>query len=124
MRIAVIGCCYLGAVHSAAMAELGHDVIGIDIDANKIAHLAEGKPPFYEPGLPEILTSALASGRLRFSTDMADAAGATIHFVAVGTPHQRGSNAADLRYVDAAFASLTPHLAPGDPAARKTAVPV
>jgi len=124
MRISVIGCGYLGAVHAAAMAELGHDVIGIDIDANKIAHLAEGKPPFYEPGLADILTSAMASGRLSFSAEMADAAGAAVHFVAVGTPQQRGSNAADLRYVDAAFASLAPHLADGDLVVGKSTVPV
>ncbi|MDQ1582373.1 MAG: UDPglucose 6-dehydrogenase [Microbacteriaceae bacterium] len=124
MRISVIGCGYLGAVHAAAMAELGHEVVGIDIDANKIAHLADGKPPFFEPGLPEILRSATASGRLRFSTDIADARGASVHFVAVGTPQQRGSNAADLRYVDAAFASLAPHLAAGDLVVGKSTVPV
>jgi UDPglucose 6-dehydrogenase len=124
MRISVIGCGYLGAVHAAAMAELGHDVVGIDIDAKKIAHLADGRPPFFEPGLPEILTSATASGRLRFSTDIADARGATVHFVAVGTPQQRGSNAADLRYVDAAFTSLAPHLAAGDLVVGKSTVPV
>ncbi|MDQ1588077.1 MAG: UDPglucose 6-dehydrogenase [Microbacteriaceae bacterium] len=124
MRISVIGCGYLGAVHAAAMAELGHEVIGIDIDANKIANLAEGKPPFFEPGLPEILSSAIASGRLSFSTDMADAAGATVHFVAVGTPQKRGSSAADLRYVNAAFASLAPHLAAGDLVVGKSTVPV
>ena len=103
MRVSVIGCGYLGAVHAAAMAELGHEVVGIDVDERKIAALAAGHPPFFEPGLPEILTSATASGRLRFSTDIADAADAEVHFLAVGTPQAAGSNAADLRYVDAAF---------------------
>ena len=76
MKLSIIGCGYLGAVHAASMVELGHDVIGIDVDAAKIAMLSEGRPPFFEPGLPEILTSAIASGRLRFSTDIADAQGA------------------------------------------------
>lgn len=124
MRMSVIGCGYLGAVHASAMAELGHDVIGIDVDAEKIAQLAEGKPPFFEPGLSEVLTSAMASGRLRFSTDIADVAGAQVHFVAVGTPQKQGSHAADLRYVDAAIESLLPHLSDGDLVVGKSTVPV
>nr|MDQ2699012.1 3-hydroxyacyl-CoA dehydrogenase NAD-binding domain-containing protein [Actinomycetota bacterium] len=79
MRISVIGCGYLGAVHASAMAELGHEVIGIDVDERKIAALAAGRPSFFEPGLPEILTSATKSGRLRFSTQIADAADADVH---------------------------------------------
>src|SRR5690606_22593745 len=93
MKLSVIGCGYLGAVHAASMARLGHDVIGIDIDAAKIASLSKGEAPFFEPGLPEILTSAIASGRLRFSSELSDAAGASVHFIAVGTPQQRGSYA-------------------------------
>ena len=85
MKISVIGCGYLGAVHAAAMAELGHEVVGIDVDPAKIAQLSAGSAPFFEPGLPEVLSSALSSGRLRFSTDIADAADAQMHFVAVGT---------------------------------------
>ena len=124
MKISVIGCGYLGAVHASAMAELGHEVVGIDIDARKIEQLAAGKPPFYEPGLPEILTSAMASGRLRFSTDIADAAGAQVHFIGVGTPQKAGSHAADLTYVDAAMTSLLPHLEAGDLVVGKSTVPV
>lgn len=124
MRISVIGCGYLGAVHASAMAELGHDVIGIDVDERKIAALQAGRPPFYEPGLPEILTSATASGRLRFSTDIADAAGAEVHFVAVGTPQAAGTTAADISYVDAAFRGLLPHLAEGSLVVGKSTVPV
>jgi UDPglucose 6-dehydrogenase len=124
MRMSVIGCGYLGAVHASAMAELGHDVIGIDVDAHKIARLTEGKPPFFEPGLPDVLTSATASGRLRFSTDIADAAGAQVHFIAVGTPQKQGSYAADLTYVDAAITSLLPHLSAGDLVVGKSTVPV
>jgi UDPglucose 6-dehydrogenase len=124
MRISVIGCGYLGAVHASAMAELGHEVIGIDVDERKIAALAAGRPPFFEPGLPEILTSATATGRLRFSTDIADAADAEVHFVAVGTPQAADTNAADLRYVDAAFGALIPHLAEGALVVGKSTVPV
>ncbi|MFF2389741.1 UDP-glucose dehydrogenase family protein [Agromyces sp. NPDC058104] len=124
MRISVIGCGYLGAVHASAMAELGHHVIGVDVDPSKIAALAAGRPPFFEPGLAEILASATASGRLRFSTDVADAADAEVHFLAVGTPQAADSNAADLRYVDAAFDALVPHLAEGALIVGKSTVPV
>ncbi|TFD17279.1 UDP-glucose/GDP-mannose dehydrogenase family protein [Cryobacterium sp. TMT1-21] len=124
MKISVIGCGYLGAVHASAMAELGHEVVGVDIDAHKIDQLASGKPPFFEPGLPEILTSAMASGRLRFSTDIADVAGAQVHFIGVGTPQKAGSHAADLTYVDAAIQSLLPHLTAGDLVVGKSTVPV
>ncbi|TYL52636.1 UDP-glucose dehydrogenase family protein [Agromyces mariniharenae] len=124
MRISVIGCGYLGAVHASALAELGHDVVGIDVDERKIAALRAGRPPFFEPGLPEILSSAAASGRLRFSTDIADAAGADVHFLAVGTPQTIGGTSADLRYVDAAFEGLLPHLAEGSLIVGKSTVPV
>ncbi|PPL15756.1 UDP-glucose dehydrogenase family protein [Microterricola pindariensis] len=124
MKLSVIGCGYLGAVHASAMAELGHEVVGIDVDQAKIEQLAAGRPPFFEPGLPEILTSAGASGRLRFSTDMADVAEATVHFVAVGTPQMRDSHAADMRYVDAAIDALIPFLKEGDLVVGKSTVPV
>ncbi|TXN28813.1 UDP-glucose dehydrogenase family protein [Lacisediminihabitans profunda] len=124
MKISVIGCGYLGAVHAVAMVELGHHVVGIDVDAAKIAQLTEGRPPFFEPGLPEILSSALATGRLRFSTDIAEVAGSRVHFVAVGTPQRDGSNAADMTYVDSAIDALLPHLAPGDIVVGKSTVPV
>ena len=124
MRVSVIGCGYLGAVHAAAMAKLGHDVIGVDVDEAKIAALAEGRAPFYEPGLPELLTESLATGRLRFTTDMAEVAGARVHFVCVGTPQMRGEFAADVSYVDAAFVELWPHLSKGDVVAGKSTVPV
>lgn len=124
MRISVIGCGYLGAVHASAMAELGHDVVGIDVDERKIAALAAGRPAFYEPGLPEILASATASGRLRFSTDISEAAGAEVHFLAVGTPQSAETGAADVSYVDSAFAALLPHLAEGALVVGKSTVPV
>jgi UDPglucose 6-dehydrogenase len=124
MRISVIGCGYLGAVHASAMAELGHDVVGIDVDARKIEQLAAARPPFFEPGLPEILATASASGRLRFSTDISEAADADVHFIAVGTPQAPGGYAADLTYVDAAFEALLPHLKEGALVVGKSTVPV
>ena len=124
MRLSVIGCGYLGAVHAAAMASIGHDVVGIDVDERKIASLAQGDAPFFEPGLPEILTEGIASGRLRFTTDMAEAHGADVHFVGVGTPQQKDGYAADLTYVNAAIDGLIPYLRPGDIVAGKSTVPV
>ncbi len=77
MRISVIGCGYLGAVHAAAMAKLGHDVVGIDVDAAKVEALVAGRPPFFEPGLPELLDEVTPTGRLRFTTDIAAVQGQT-----------------------------------------------
>ena len=124
MRISVIGVGYLGAVHAAAMADLGHTVVGVDVDEAKIAALSEARAPFFEPGLPEVLASATASGRLRFTTDFSAVADADVHFVAVGTPQSAEGDAADLRFVDAAFASLLEHVSPGDVIVGKSTVPV
>src|SRR5690606_25759113 len=124
MRLSVIGCGYLGAVHAAAMADLGHEVVGVDVDAAKVEMLAAGKAPFHERGLPELLESAGTTGRLRFTTDAAAAAGAQVHFICVGTPQKRGEPGADLRYVEAAVESLLPHLEPGDVVVGKSTVPV
>jgi len=124
MRLSVIGCGYLGAVHAAAMASIGHDVVGIDVDKKKIATLSRGEAPFFEPGLAEILAEGIASGRLRFTTDMAEAHGADVHFVGVGTPQQKEGYAADLTYVNAAVDALIPHLREGDIVAGKSTVPV
>ncbi len=124
VRISVIGCGYLGAVHAACMAELGHDVIGVDVDAAKIESLSGGTVPFFEPGLADVLRASLASGRLEFSTDLARVAGADVHFVAVGTPQSADGNAADLSYVDAAFQALAAQLRPGDLVVGKSTVPV
>lgn len=123
MRLSVIGCGYLGAVHAAAMASLGHDVVGIDVDPNRIEALSRGYAPFFEPGLPELLEDGLSTGKLRFSTDVADAHGARVHFVAVGTP-QSSDGSADLSYVKSSLESLLPHLEVGDVVAGKSTVPV
>jgi UDPglucose 6-dehydrogenase len=106
------------------MASIGHEVVGIDVDERKIAALSKGEAPFFEPGLQEILTEGIASGRLSFTTDMTAARGAAVHFVGVGTPQQAGGYAADLTYVDAAIDGLLPFLAEGDVVAGKSTVPV
>ncbi len=124
MKVSVIGCGYLGAVHAACMAQLGHDVVGVDVDAPKVEALSNGTAPFYEPGLTELLGAVAATGRLRFSTDMADAAGADVHFICVGTPQAHGEFRADLTYVDAATSALKPYLQPGHVVAGKSTVPV
>lgn len=124
MHISVIGVGYLGAVHAAAMADLGHTVVGVDVDGVKVAALSAGRAPFFEPGLSEVLGSALASGRLSFTTDFAAVADAEVHFVAVGTPQSAGSDAADLRFVDAAFGSVLEYVSPGDVIVGKSTVPV
>ncbi|WP_306232629.1 UDP-glucose dehydrogenase family protein [Agrococcus beijingensis] len=124
MKIAVIGCGYLGAVHAAAMASLGYETVGVDVDAAKVERLRRGEPPFYEPGLPELLKGGVDAGTLRFTTEVAEAAGADVVFIAVGTPQLAGSDAADLAYVDAAIASLLPHLTERSLIAGKSTVPV
>ncbi|MEI5584907.1 MULTISPECIES: UDP-glucose dehydrogenase family protein [unclassified Agromyces] len=124
MKISVVGCGYLGAVHAAAMAKLGHDVVGVDIDAAKIATLTAGHAPFFEPGLDELLREGVGTGRLRFTTDLGQASDAEVHFVAVGTPQLPNADGADLRHVDAAFDALAPVAAPGSLIVGKSTVPV
>lgn len=106
------------------MAKLGHEVVGIDVVEAQVASLARGEAPFYEPGLPDLMTEASATGRLRFTTDPSEAAAAEVHFVCVGTPQKQGENAADLRYVYGAVDDLLPYLKPGDVVVGKSTVPV
>ncbi|GAA2097088.1 MULTISPECIES: UDP-glucose dehydrogenase family protein [Brevibacterium] len=124
MRLSVIGCGYLGAVHAAAMASIGHEVVGVDVDEQKVSSLSRGEAPFFEPGLQDILSEGIASGRLTFTTDISAATGAAVHFIGVGTPQQADGYAADLTYVHAAVGALLPHLRPGDVVAGKSTVPV
>jgi len=124
-RLTVLGTGYLGATHAICMAVLGYEVLGIDTDEAKVAALADGRVPFYEPGLPEMLRKALDSGRLRFSTDIAEAAAfGDIHFVCVGTPQAKGSPAADLTYVDQVVSTLAVHLTRRCLVVGKSTVPV
>ncbi|NEA26022.1 UDP-glucose dehydrogenase family protein [Actinomadura bangladeshensis] len=110
-RLTVIGTGYLGATHAACMADLGFEVLGLDVDAERIARLADGDLPFYEPGLEPVLRRGLETGRLRFTTSYKEAAEfGDVHFLCVGTPQKAGEYAADLSYVDDAVASLAPLL--------------
>lgn len=121
----VIGTGYLGATHAACMAELGHEVLGVDVDEDKIAVLQSGKVPFFEPGLPEVLERNIDAGRLGFSTDYDEAAQfANVHFLGVGTPQRRGSYAADMTYVKAVITDLVPKLRGEHVIFGKSTVPV
>ena len=124
LKVSVIGTGYLGATHAACMASMGFEVIGVDVDAAKIALLSSGKVPFYEPGLEELLQSQIASGRLTFSTDFNAIADVDIHFICVGTPQSADSFAADLTYVDAALDAIAPICKPGSLVVGKSTVPV
>ncbi|MFZ9106235.1 MAG: UDP-glucose dehydrogenase family protein [Pontimonas sp.] len=121
MKISVIGCGYLGAVHAAGMAKIGHEVVGIDVDQAKVDSLNAARAPFFEPGFDELLSEV--SDSLSFSTDMSALSDATVHFLAVGTP-QSESGAADMTYVNDAVTKLTAHLKPGDVVVGKSTVPV
>lgn len=125
MRCTVFGTGYLGATHAVGMAALGHDVLGIDIDPGKVAKLAGGDIPFYEPGLRKLLNENLAAGRLRFTSDYDMAADfADLHFLGVGTPQKKGEYGADLRHVYAVIDELVPRLTTSAVLVGKSTVPV
>jgi UDPglucose 6-dehydrogenase len=125
MRCTVFGTGYLGATHAAGMAELGHEVLGVDIDPGKVAKLASGDIPFYEPGLRKMLTDNLAAGRLNFTTDYDAAADfGDVHFLGVGTPQKKGEYGADLRHVHAVIDTLVPRLQRSAVIIGKSTVPV
>lgn len=125
MRMVVLGLGYLGATHAACMAELGHEVLGIEVIPEKRAQLAAGQVPFYEPGLPELLQRHIDSGSLRVSSSYSEAAEfADIFFVAVGTPQKKGDYGADLSYVNAAVDELIPLLSRDALILGKSTVPV
>lgn len=125
MRMTVFGTGYLGATHAACMAELGHEVLGVDVDESKIEALSEGRVPFFEPGLPELLKKNVDNGRLSFTTDYKKAAEfAAVHFIGVGTPQRKGSYAADTRYVEAVISELVPLLEGEHLILGKSTVPV
>lgn len=125
MKMTVFGTGYLGATHAVCMAELGHDVLGVDIDQSKVDKLSRGEVPFFEPGLTDMLEKNLESGRLRFTTSYADAADfADIHFVGVGTPQKKGEYGADLSHVHSVIDLLAPLLRRPSLIVGKSTVPV
>jgi UDPglucose 6-dehydrogenase len=124
-RLTVLGTGYLGATHAACMAELGFEVLGLDVDAEKIARLQAGELPIYEPGLEDLLRRNLEAGRLRFTTSFEEAAEfGDVHFVCVGTPQKQGEYAADVSYLDAVVDALAPHLTRECLVVGKSTVPV
>jgi len=111
VRITVLGTGYLGATHAACMADLGHDVLGVDVDLGKLAKLQAGEVPFYEPRLQDVLQRNLAAGRLRFTASYAEAAAwGEVHFLAVGTPQKRGEFSADVSALESVIDALAPRL--------------
>ena len=124
LKLSVIGTGYLGATHAACMASLGFEVIGFDTEASKIDLLSKGKVPFYEPELEELLSEQIKSGRLTFTTNVADLADADVHFICVGTPQIKNGNAADLTYVNSALESIAKYVKPGGLVVGKSTVPV
>src|SRR5271170_759335 len=102
MRLAVIGCGYVGLVSGACFADFGHRVTCVDKEAEKIAALRQGEIPIFEPGLADLVAANAAAGRLAFATDLAAVPEAEAVFIAVGTPSRRGDGHADLSYVYAA----------------------
>ncbi|MDH6121941.1 UDP-glucose/GDP-mannose dehydrogenase family protein [Kitasatospora sp. GAS204B] len=130
LRISVIGTGYLGATHAAALAELGFEVLGLDIDPDKLAALSAGQVPMYEPGLSELLVKHVvghpdSTERLRFTSSPQEVAEfADIHFICVNTPQKKGEFAADMSYVDLAVDQLAPHLTRPVLVVGKSTVPV
>jgi UDPglucose 6-dehydrogenase len=126
LRISVIGTGYLGLTHAVCMADLGHEVLAIDVDAEKIAKAARGETPFFEPGLEPLLRKNLDSGRLRFTGSFAEIGEfADVHFICVGTPQvKNGGGEADLSYVFGAAEALAPHLNRATLIVGKSTVPV
>lgn len=121
----VIGLGYLGLTHAVAMTELGHTVVGLEADPEKLKTISEGKVPFYEPHLDDALEVAISSGRLTFETSQnKNTEDADIHWICVGTPQTKGSKSANMEYVKSAAESAAKHLKDGATIAGKSTVPV
>jgi UDPglucose 6-dehydrogenase len=106
------------------MADLRHEVLGVDVDPRKVELLSSGRSPFFEPGLDELIRRNIDAGRLRFTTSYGEAAGAEVHFICVGTPQRGDGSAADLGYIDAVVESLAPYLTKECLIVGKSTVPV
>jgi UDPglucose 6-dehydrogenase len=125
MKIAMIGTGYVGLVSGACFAEFGPNVVCVDLDATKVERLKRGEIPIYEPGLDDLVAKGIKSGRLSFTTDLAEAvADADAVFIAVGTPSRRGDGHADLRFVEAAAADVARAMTGYTVVVTKSTVPV
>ena len=121
MKINVIGCGYLGTVHAACLATLGHEVVGVDTDVTKVRRLSRGEAGFFELGLLELLAQELGSGRLSFATEPTPA---EVYFLTVGTPQVVDGLAADVSFVHAAIDSILPAASLDAVVVGKSTVPV
>jgi UDPglucose 6-dehydrogenase len=124
LRIGVVGTGYLGTVHAACLADLGHEVVAIDVDEHKIAALAAGDAPFYEPGLDELLARVLPTGRLRLTTDFSALGECSVVFLCVGTPLDPDGAGLSLRQLDSAVDAMAPALPPDCLVVGKSTTPV
>ena len=124
LKISVIGTGYLGATHAACISSLGFEVVGIDTDSSKVAALKQGKVPFFEPHLEELLAKEIATGRLTFSDSFDAVKDADVHFICVGTPQVKDGLAADMTYVNGALESIAPLIKAGSLVVGKSTVPV
>lgn len=125
MRIAIIGTGYVGLVSGTCFADMGHDVVCVDKNADKIADLQCGRLPIYEPGLEELVARNVELGRLAFTTETAVALdGAELAFIAVGTPARPSDGQADLSYVFAAAREIGEAMAGYTVIVTKSTVPV
>jgi UDPglucose 6-dehydrogenase len=124
-RLTFLGAGYLGATYAICYAELGYEVLAVDVDPHRVENFSGGEMPFHEPGLDELLKRNLAAGRLRFTTSYKEAADfGDIHFICVGTPQRSDGMGADLRYVESAVVPLAPHLTRKALIVGKSTVPV
>ncbi len=124
MKITIYGCGYVGLVTGACLAQVGNEVLCMDVDPERVARLREGVIPIHEPGLDEIVSASLEAGRMRFTTDPAEAARhATLQFIAVGTPPDEDGSA-DLQYVLAVAEGVARHMDGFRVLVNKSTVPV
>ena len=124
MKITVVGTGYVGLVSGTCLADVGNDVLCLDLDAGKIRILKDGGIPIYEPGLEAMVKKNVAAGRLRFTTDIeAAVAHGNIQFIAVGTPPDEDGSA-DLKYVVAAARNIGRHMSDYKVVVDKSTVPV
>ena len=126
MRISVIGLGYLGTTHAAALSSLGHDVVGFDINPTRIAALSDGKAPFYEPGLGDLLSTSIKSGKLSFQKSLGNwCRDIEVHFICVGTPMQESAGGSlDTRAVLSSISDLLPFLGENTLIVGRSTVPV
>jgi len=124
MRVTMIGAGYVGLVSGACFADFGHQVTCIDRDKSRVAALARGEIPIFEPGLADLVAANMRQGRLEFAAEISRVKSAEAVFIAVGTPSRRGDGHADLSFVYDAVREIAPHLSANAVVVTKSTVPV